>query len=78
MERDAARHGGVLQVESALAWFGYLEALLQWQLLDFDDYETLTTLLPPLPEQPLLEISSLPERDKLLDEPDIASGPDHA
>jgi hypothetical protein len=64
IERDTARHGGALPVASALAWFGYIEALRQWRLLDFDDYEALLVLLPGIPEQQYLEISALPERDK--------------
>jgi hypothetical protein len=51
IERDTARHGGALPVASALAWFGYIEALRQWRLLDFDDYEALLVLLPGIPEQ---------------------------
>jgi hypothetical protein len=58
------RHGGVLPVDAALIWHGYLEALLQWGLLDFDDYEVLTNALPEVPEQPVLEIVALREIDK--------------
>jgi hypothetical protein len=75
LERSVARHRGAMPVETALAWFGYLEALVQWGLLDFFDYEDLTTLLPPMPETPLLEITALPEQDKYLDEQDADQQP---
>jgi hypothetical protein len=69
IERSNKRHGGVMPVEVGIAWFGYLDALLQWGLLDFDEFEALGTLLPELPEQPVLEIMALPESDKDLDWP---------
>ena len=58
-----------MPVEVGLAWFGYLDALLQWGLLDFEDFEALSELLPELPEQPVIEIMALPEADKDLDRP---------
>ena len=70
LELSNQRHRGVMPVEVGAAWFGYLEALHQWGLLDFDAFEALVALLPDLPEQPLLEITAMPEFDKLLDLPD--------
>lgn len=60
-----------MPVEVGIAWFGYLEATLQWELLDFDDYEAPSTLPPEMPDRPLLEITACPELDKDLDAPAV-------
>jgi hypothetical protein len=67
---EHGRLAGTVRAEQAngfaLVWLGYLEALCQWKLLDFYDYESLIELLPKLPEQPYLEINALPAFDQSL------------
>ncbi len=34
----------------AIAWHGYLAALLEWQVINLQTYKRLVTLLPPITE----------------------------
>jgi hypothetical protein len=41
-----AHFGGALPKDDALAWDGYLAALLEWGLISVSDHETLSNMLP--------------------------------
>jgi hypothetical protein len=56
IQADSDHFGGTLPERTALAWDGYLAALLEWGLLSVADHERLTRLLPPIADNPVVDI----------------------
>jgi len=54
-------HGGVMPIQHALVWEGYLAALLEWQLISADEHARLQSLLPNTPAAPSLTVFLGPE-----------------
>jgi hypothetical protein len=48
--------GGALPERVAIAWDGYLAALLEWGLLTVAEHAELVDLLPAIPDNPVLAI----------------------
>jgi len=56
IQRHADHHGGQLPEQLALAWSGYLAALIEWDLVSVSDHERLVSLVPQLENDPAVEI----------------------
>jgi hypothetical protein len=58
IEDDARAFGGILPERYALAWGGYLAALMEWGLITPVQHKTLIDLLPKFdgPDDPVLSI----------------------
>lgn len=59
IRRDIDHYGGALPERFALAWAGYLAAMLEWGLIKISAYDRLTDLLPrhgSTDEDPILAI----------------------
>ena len=50
--RDAKHYGGTLSEKAAIAWSGYLAALIEWGLISVSDHQSLRALLPRLDDDP--------------------------
>lgn len=51
--RDARHFGARLPKRHAIAWHGYLAALIEWGLISTDDHARLTKLLPQIASGPI-------------------------
>jgi hypothetical protein len=47
---------GSLPERVAIAWRGYLAAMLEWDLIPVGEYDVLTARLPPVPDDPAAAI----------------------
>jgi hypothetical protein len=56
IENHAAHHGGRMPERHAIAWRGYLAALLEWDQLALPAYERLLALLPKVADDPAIAI----------------------
>ena len=54
--RDVKHFGGVLPERQAIAWRGYLAALIEWGVIDVDRHDRLGRLLPPIVDDPVVQI----------------------
>lgn len=50
IETDVQALGGNLPERFALAWHGYLAALLEWQIIEIPQYDELFEILPEIYE----------------------------
>ena len=50
IDADAKALGGNLPDRFALAWHGYLAALLEWQIIGIPQYDELYEILPEIDE----------------------------
>jgi hypothetical protein len=46
IENDITYHNGMMPELTALAWHGYLAALLEWDLVSINEHKILIDLLP--------------------------------
>ena len=53
---DIAHYGGALPERAALAWRGYVAAMLEWGLLAPADHDALRARLPPVDDDPAIAI----------------------
>ena len=53
---DIDHFGGTLPEQFAIAWRAYLAGLLEWGVLDIPAYDSLTKLLPNVPDDPAVAI----------------------
>jgi hypothetical protein len=51
-----AHHRGSLPRDAALAWSGYLAALIEWGLISVDEHSRLLGLLPTIADNPATQI----------------------
>ena len=56
ISRELSHFGGVLPERVAIAWDGYIAALLEWDLLTPAEHSRLADLLPQIPDNPVLAI----------------------
>lgn len=56
IQREAAHFGGVLPERVAIAWDGYLAALLEWNLISVSDHAEASRMLPEIPDNPVMAI----------------------
>ena len=56
IQADAIHFGGALPEKYAIAWRGYLAALLEWNLISSLQYETLLAHIPPVEDDPAIGI----------------------
>jgi hypothetical protein len=67
-------YGGTLPSDAALAWGGYLAALIEWGMLSVSDHATLNDMLPKVEGDAVLQVlggwESRDERPEWLDRAD--------
>ena len=51
-----AHHGGSLPRDAAIAWSGYLAALIEWGLISVNEHSRLLCLLPTIADNPTTQI----------------------
>jgi hypothetical protein len=56
IQADAKHFDGVLPEKYAIAWRGYLAALLEWNLISNLQYEALLDHIPPIEDDPAVAI----------------------
>lgn len=56
LQTEAAYFNGNIPERVAIAWDGYLAALLDWNLISPEQHKELTNLLPEIPDNPVLAI----------------------
>lgn len=56
LRRDIAHHGGVLPERNAIAWSGYLAALIEWGLISVSAHSELRNMIPKIPDDPSVAI----------------------
>lgn len=54
--RETGHFGGVMPERTALAWDGYLAALVEWGLISVSEHAQLCDLLPKIEDNPVLRI----------------------
>jgi len=54
--RDVDHYGGVLPERVAIAWRGYLAAMIEWGLIDVGAHDRALTLLPAIEPDPVVDI----------------------
>lgn len=53
---DVQHHAGRLPEKTAIAWSGYLAALIEWGLLSVSEHQSLCALLPKIEANPVVDI----------------------
>jgi hypothetical protein len=53
---DLAHFKGAMPERNAIAWYGYLAALIEWGLLEVHEYDTARALLPVVDDNPIVPI----------------------
>jgi hypothetical protein len=56
IQADVEHFGGAMPERTALAWRGYLAAMLEWNLLSPDQHESLVAELPAVIDDPSVAI----------------------
>lgn len=56
IQRDIDRHDGKLPQRDAIAWDGYLAALIEWGLISVADHAKLSEMLPTIKNNPAIQI----------------------
>lgn len=56
IKRDIEHFGGRLPERVALAWSGYLAALIEWGLVSVPDFDDLSRLVPHIEDDPAVAI----------------------
>jgi hypothetical protein len=56
LQADADHYGGVLPERAAIAWRGYLAAMLEWNLLSISQYDDLVARVPRVEDDPSIAI----------------------
>jgi hypothetical protein len=51
--RDVDHHDGRLPDATAVAWYGYLAALIEWGLISPDAHQRLVVMLPSISDNPV-------------------------
>jgi hypothetical protein len=53
---DIEHFGGVLPKKTAIAWRGYLAAMLEWNVITVEQYDSLLVRIPPVSDDPAIAI----------------------
>lgn len=56
LQSEVVHFSGNIPERVAIAWDGYLAALLDWNLISPDQHKELSSLLPEIPDNPVLAI----------------------
>jgi hypothetical protein len=56
IQREIAHFEGVLPERVAIAWDGYLAALLEWNLITPTEHQEVAGMLPDIPNNPVMAI----------------------
>lgn len=56
IQRDVHHFGGRLPERTAIAWYGYIGALIEWDMLSVSDHARLCRILPSLEDNPASQI----------------------
>jgi hypothetical protein len=56
IQEEFSHFGGNLPERTALAWDGYLAALIEWGLISVTDHDRLCKMLPPIEDSPVIAI----------------------
>ena len=56
IQDDIDHYGETPPERVAIAWSGYLAALLEWDLISVGDHERLSWILPPIDDNPVHDI----------------------
>jgi hypothetical protein len=56
IQADVDHFGGTMPERTALAWRGYLAAILEWNLIPLDQYEQLLARIPVVDDDPSVVI----------------------
>jgi hypothetical protein len=56
IDADINHFGGMLPERTAIAWRGYLAAMLEWDLIPVAQYEALSARLPSVDDDPAVAI----------------------
>ena len=56
IDADIVHFGGVLPERNAIAWRGYLAAMLEWDMIPVAAYDELVARIPPVDEDPSIVI----------------------
>jgi hypothetical protein len=49
-------YDGSLPKDAALVWDGYFAALLEWGLISVSDHEALLSMIPEVPDNPVVRV----------------------
>ena len=55
---DVEHFGGALPERTAIAWRGYLAAVLEWNVITVEQYDSLLARVPPVNDDPAIAILS--------------------
>lgn len=56
IQQEITYFEGVLPERVAIAWDGYLAALLEWNLISPTDHQVAAGMLPEIPDNPVIAI----------------------
>lgn len=56
LQREVDYFGGNIPERVALVWYGYIAALLEWDLISIDHHDELADLLPQIPDNPVIAV----------------------
>jgi hypothetical protein len=56
IEREIHYHNGSLPEMVAIAWDGYIAAMLEWSLITPDEHSRLSKMLPQITDNPVIAI----------------------
>jgi hypothetical protein len=56
IRRDIAFFGGAMPERTALAWNGYIAALIEWGLISVAEHKSLRDMLPRIEDDPAVTI----------------------
>lgn len=56
IQREISHFGGVLPERVAIAWDGYLAALLEWNMISPAEHKEASGMLPEIPDNPVMAI----------------------
>jgi hypothetical protein len=56
IQEEGIHFGGVMPERVAIAWSGYLAALLEWGMLTPGEHQELMEMLPAVPDNPVIAI----------------------
>jgi hypothetical protein len=56
IDADIEHFGGTLPERTAIAWRGYLAAMLEWDMIPVAQYDALLARIPPVNDDPSIAI----------------------
>jgi hypothetical protein len=56
IDADIEHFAGALPERAAIAWRGYLAAVLEWNVITIEQYDSLVARVPPVEDDPAIAI----------------------